>query len=285
MQTTIFQTADANACMSDDEFLLLRNLVYQESGLWLKEEKKSFIAHRALKRMKGRNIPSYFRYYKLLTDKDGGKDELRGFLDDLTINETSFFRNKPQMDLFAEVVLPKLLAKKREQGSFSLRLWSAGCSTGQEPYSLAIAIRHSLLDFRNWRITILASDLSLSALETAQAGFYGAAKMEGVERKFVDAYFRKADGGYAVSEEIRKLVVFDYHNLMNENGEKDFDVIFCRNVLIYFDEQTQKKVIERFEKALAPGGYLFLGHSETLQGINDHFVFMHHNRGTAYLKK
>lgn len=285
MQTTIFHTSDAHAVMSDDEFLLLRNLVYQESGLWLKEEKKSFMSHRAVRRMKVRNIPSYFRYYKLLTDKDDGKKELRYFLDDLTINETSFFRNRPQMDLFAEVVLPKILARKREEGKFSLRVWSAGCSTGQEPYSLAMAIRHSLLDIRNWQITILASDLSLSALETAQAGFYGPGKMDGVDQKFMDAYFRKVGEGYAISEEIRRLVAFDYHNLMNENGERDFDIIFCRNVLIYFDEPTQKKVIGRFEKALVPGGYLFLGHSESLQGINDNFVFMHHNRGTAYRKK
>lgn len=285
MHTTTIQALDAHAVMSDDEFLLLRNLVYQESGLWLKEEKKSFMAHRAIKRMKVRNIPSYFRYYKLLTDKDEGKNELRSFLDDLTINETSFFRNKPQMDLFSEVVLPKLLARKRGEGTLSLRVWSAGCSTGQEPYTLAMAIRHSILDIRSWNITILASDLSLSALEVAQAGFYSARKMEGVEQKFMDAYFRRAGDGYAVSEEIRRLVAFDYHNLMNENGEKDFDIIFCRNVLIYFDEQTQKKVIDRFEKALVPGGYLFLGHSETLQGINDNFIFMHQNRGTAYRKK
>jgi chemotaxis protein methyltransferase CheR len=142
-----------------------------------------------------------------------------------------------------------------------------------------------MLDIRNWQITILASDLSLSALETAQAGFYGAGKMDGVDQKFMDAYFRKVGEGYAVSDEIRRLVAFDYHNLMNENGERDFDIIFCRNVLIYFDEPTQKKVIDRFEKALVPGGYLFLGHSESLQSINDRFVFMHHNRGTAYRKK
>lgn len=285
MQTTTFQTMDAQTVMSDDEFLLLRNLVYEVSGLWLKEEKKNFMAHRAIKRMKARNIPSYFRYYKLLTDKEDGKKELRHFLDDLTINETSFFRNRPQMDLFAEVILPKVLARKREEGVLTLRVWSAGCSTGQEPYSLAMAIRHSLLDIRNWRITVLASDLSLSALETAQAGFYSPGKLEGVEQKFIDAYFRKIGDGYAVSDDIRRLVVFDYHNLMNENGEKDFDIIFCRNVLIYFDEQTQKKVITRFERALLPGGYLFLGHSETLQGINNNFMFIHQNRGTAYKKK
>ncbi len=285
MQTTTFQASDAHAVMSDDEFLLLRNLVYQESGLWLKEEKKSFMAHRAVRRMKVKKIPSYFRYYKLLTDKADGKNELRCFLDDLTINETSFFRNRPQMDLFSDVVLPKILARKRAEGKLSLRVWSAGCSTGQEPYSLAMAIRHSMLDIRSWKVTILASDLSLSALETAQAGFYGPGKLEGVDQKYMEAYFRKAGDGYAVSEEIRRLVAFDYHNLMNENGEKDFDIIFCRNVLIYFDEQTQKKVIDRFEKALVQGGYLFLGHSETLQGINDDFVFIHHNRGTAYRKK
>lgn len=271
--------------MSDEEYRLLRNLVYDECGICLKEEKKSFLMNRASRRMKALNVTSYYRYFKLLADKKERDHELLAFLDALTINETSFFRNKPQMDFFANKVLPEIISKKREQKDLSLKIWSAGCSTGQEPYTLAMIIRDALMDLKNWRINILASDLSLKALEAAESGLYTEEKMDGVEQRLLAWSFSKVKGGYKISDELKKMIIFDYHNLMNESGVKDFDLIFCRNVLIYFDEQTQKKVIDRFHRSLVSRGYLFLGHSETLQGINDDFAFIHHNKGTAYRKK
>lgn len=271
--------------MTDDEYRLLRNLVYEECGIRLNDEKKSFLMSRALRRMNALKVTSYYRYFKLLTGQGGKSQELLAFLDALTINETSFFRNRPQMDLFAKKVLPEIIAKKRASKDFTLRLWSAGCSTGQEPYTLAMIIRDTLMDLKSWKVTILASDLSLTALEVAEKGVYTAEKLEGVEQRLVNWSFVKVDGGYKVTDELKKMIVFDYHNLMNENGAKDFDVIFCRNVLIYFDELTLKKVIDKFHRSLLPNGYIFLGHSETLQGINDNFVFIHHKRGTAYRKK
>ncbi len=281
---TAFQNPDTGN-ISDDEYRLLRNLVYDECGIWLKDEKKSFLSARAQKRMKALNVASYFCYYKLLTDRKAGGKELITFLDVLTINETSFFRNRPQLDLFSDAVLPEIAGRKRKEGRLSLKIWSAGCSTGQEPYTIAMMLDEAVHDIRNWQITILASDLSLKALEAARKGFYPCDKMEGVEPRLVARHFRPAEGGYTVKDELRRQVVFDFHNLMHENGSKNFDIIFCRNVLIYFDEQTQKKVIDRFEKALAPNGYIFLGHAETLHGINDNFTFVHRNRGTAYRKK
>lgn len=278
-------SAFAQVNISDDEYRLLRDLVYSESGIWLKDEKKSFLTNRAVKRMREHNIASYYRYYKLLTDRNEGKKELLAFLDALTINETAFFRNRPQIDVFSGKVLPEIIERKRRGGRQSLKIWSAGCSTGQEPYTLAMLIRDSILDLRNWEITVLASDLSLTALEAAEKGVYTPEKMEGLDQRFIDMYFYRVKDGYRIADEIKKMVVFDYHNLMHENGAADFDVIFCRNVLIYFDELTQKKVIERFRRSLVPNGYLFLGHSETLQGINDNFIFVHQNKGTAYRKK
>jgi len=271
--------------MTDEEYRLLRNLVYDECGIWLKDEKKSFLMNRALRRMNALNVTSYYRYFKLLTDRKEKEHELLAFLDALTINETAFFRNKPQMDVFADIVLPEIVSKKRAQKNMTLKIWSAGCSTGQEPYTLAMIIRDTLMDLKNWKVTILASDLSLTALEAAERGIYPPEKMEGIEQRLLNWSFHKVADGYKVSDELKNLIVFDYHNLMNENGAKDFDVIFCRNVLIYFDEPTQKRVIDRFYRSLLPNGYIFLGHSETLQGINDDFVFIHHNKGTAYRKK
>jgi len=281
MLITTFPQQDISA----DEYHLLRDLVYAECGIWLKDEKKSFLMNRAARRMRELNISSYYRYYKLLTDRDAGKKELLDFLDALTINETSFFRNRPQIDVLSRKVLPEIIDRKRKDGRLTLKMWSAGCSTGQEPYTLAMILRESVPDIRSWQIKILASDLSLTALEAAGKGLYLPEKLEGVEQRLLGMYFRKDKGGYRVTDEIKRLVVFDYHNLMHENGAKDFDVIFCRNVLIYFDGQTQKNVIGRLRRALVPDGYLFLGHSETLQGIDDNFTFIHHNRGTAYRKK
>jgi len=271
--------------MTNEEYHLLRNLVYEECGIWLKDDKKTFLMNRALKRMNALNVTSYYRYFKLLTDRAEREHELLAFLGALTINETAFFRNRPQMDVFANIVLPEIVSKKREQNDFTLKIWSAGCSTGQEPYTLAMIIKDRLLDLKNWNVTILASDLCLTALAAAEKGIYPPEKLEGIDQRLINWCFLKVDGGYKVSDELKKMVVFDYHNLMNENGAKDLDVIFCRNVLIYFDELTQKKVIEKFHRSLVKNGYIFLGHSETLQGVNEDFVFIHHNKGTAYRKK
>lgn len=280
-----FMPAYAEKNMSDDEYRLLRKLVYDKCGIWLKDEKKSFLTNRALKRMKVVNINSYYRYYKYLLDPDKGKRELFAFLDSLTINETSFFRNRPQMDLFSGVVLPETVSRKREEGDLSLKIWSAGCSTGQEPYTLSMILHETIPDLRSWSINIVASDLSLTALEKAQKGEYELNKVEGIEPRMLERYFQKLDQGYRAKDELKAFVVFDFHNLMHENGAKDFDIIFCRNVLIYFNEMTQKQVIDKFHRALAPGGYIFLGHAETLQGIHEGFDFIHHNKGTAYRKK
>ncbi len=276
-------TAFPQPNISEDEYHLLRDLVYAESGIWLKDEKKNFLMNRAARRMRETNISSYYRYYKLLTGPDG-KKELLDFLDALTINETSFFRNRPQMDVLSRKVLPEIIKRKRKGERPALKMWSAGCSTGQEPYTLAIILRESIPDIRNWQIKVLASDLSMTALEAAGRGVYAPEKMEGIDERLLGMYFCRDKSGYRVTDEIKRLVVFDHHNLMHDNGERDFDVIFCRNVLIYFDGQTQKNVIGRLRKALVPGGYLFLGHSETLQGIDDSFTFIHHDKGTAYRK-
>ncbi len=272
--------------MSDDEYHLLRNLVYEECGIWFKQEKKEFVKNRTSQRMRALEITSCYRYYKLLTNEETGQKELITYLDALTINETSFFRNKPQMDLFADTLLPEIIAKKRKQGDLSLKIWSAACSTGQEPYTIAMILKSRILDFAKWKITILASDLSLTVLETAQKGLYEEHRLRGLDDDNRRRFFKKTEEGYQINDELKSIVVFDFHNLMHEMSTyKNFDFIFCRNVLIYFDEKTQASVIERFYKGLIPLGYLLLGHAETLQGTNDDFIFIHKNKGTAYRKK
>lgn len=271
--------------MTDEEFRLFSLLVYEECGINLKIEKRSFLQNRIVQRMKATGIKSFYRYYKLVTNDEGGKVELLAFLDALTINETSFYRNKPQLDLFQYSVLPEILSKKRAANNFTLKIWSAGCSTGQEPYTIAMILNDVMTDIKGWKVNIFASDLSLTALEAAQQGIYPKEKMEGVDEASLRRYFIEKDGNVQVKDELKRLIIFDFHNLMYDNGFSHIDVIFCRNVMIYFDSQTQKGVIERFYQCLVPKGHLFLGHTETLQGVNDNFIFIHKNKGTAYQKK
>jgi chemotaxis protein methyltransferase CheR len=266
--------------MSDDEFRLFRNLIHQECGLYFSDSKKVFLSSRIAKRVVARSLPSFYRYYRYLEEAADRRAELLLLLDLLTINETAFFRNPPQFRLLAEVVLPDLL-ETRAAGP--LRGWSAGCSSGEEPYSIAITLLERLPADRA-AFQIFASDLSLSALERAASGVYPPSAVRDVDPARLARFFEPRAEGYAVREEVKKNVVYDFHNLKHDNGLRDLDVVFCRNVLIYFDAEEQKKILDRFIRALRPGGYLFLGHSESVQGLVSDLKFVHKDKGTAYRK-
>lgn len=268
--------------LTNDEFRLFAQLIYDESGISIKETKRDFLQSRLQKRLQANGCQSFYRYYKLVTDKEQGRRELMDLVDSLTINETSFFRNRPQFDILESMVIPEL--KRRKAGNLRLRFWSAGCSRGHEPYSIAMSILNSL-DFPDaWDIKIIASDISLRALEAAQKGVYNENEVSDIEPQYLEAYFKRTNGLYQVKPIVKRLVVFDYHNLKHENGLSGLDAIFCRNVMIYFDRQEQKRLIQKFHNALAEGGYLFLGHAESLQGLSDDFKFIYHNKGAVYQK-
>jgi chemotaxis protein methyltransferase CheR len=223
-----------------------------------------------------------FEYYSLLKNPTGRSQELPALLDILMICETSFFRNMPQFQLLMDSVLPDIIARKERSGARSIRVWSAGCSTGQEPYSAAISILEALPALSGWTLRIFASDLSFTALERAQCGIYREDQLKGVDPSYLNKYFRKEDGHYAVSDQLKRQVIFDYHNLKNDNGLRGLDIIFCRNVLIYLDTDEQRRLITRFANCILPGGYLFLGHAESLQGLSNRFTMVHRNKGIAY---
>jgi chemotaxis protein methyltransferase CheR len=274
-----------NAQISEDEFRLFRDLIHRECGLYFSDNKRAFLSSRIGKRLAARSIGSFYRYYRYL--KEGGAEqekELLRLLDVLTINETSFFRNPPQFDFLERRVLPELAEKKRRDGSSRFRIWSAGCSTGEEPYSIAISILETLAPWSSWDVRIYASDLSLTALERADFGIYPEAKLHGVEPARKRRYFEFGPEGYRIRDEVKRLVIYDFHNLKHENGLGELDVVFCRNVMIYFDAEEQERVVAKLVRALKPGGYLFLGHSESVQGKVEGLKFVHHDRGTAYRK-
>lgn len=269
--------------LSDEEFRLFRNLIYEESGIYLKENRKDFLENRLVKRMTETKMASPYWYYKLITEKV--RSELLILLDILTVNETSFFRNRPQIDLFKNLVLPEIIKKKGQGIQKRLRIWSAGCSTGEEPYTIAMMVCDAADVSRGWDIKIFASDLSLTALQTATRGEYPEDKVHAtVDDHYISRYLNKSGGHYRIKDDVKKLVVFDYHNMKNENGLSGLDVIFCRNVMIYFDIEEQKRLVRKFYNSLNPDGYLLIGHAESLQGMNTGFQFIYDNKGTAYRK-
>lgn len=269
--------------LSDEEFRLFRNMIYEESGMFLKENKKEFLEHRVLKRMKATGTATPYWYYRHLTENR--KAELLVLLDILTINETSFFRNLPQIELFQNVVVPAVRAERERRGERKLRIWSAGCSTGEEPYTIAIVLREAMPDIDRWDVKVLASDLSLTVLKSAHRGAYHRQKVEEtVPRHLLGKYFQRDGDEYLVSEAVKKLVTFDFHNLKHENGVSGLDAIFCRNVMIYFNDDEQRRLVDKFYRSIDPGGYLLLGHAESLHGMETGFEFVYENKGTAYRK-
>jgi chemotaxis protein methyltransferase CheR len=268
--------------VTGEEFRLFRNLIYKESGIYLKETRKDFLEHRLEKRLTATGAGSPYWYYKMICEK---KSEFLVLLDILTVNETSFFRNGPQMDLFKNVSLPQVLKRKGADFQKRLRIWSAGCSTGEEPYTIAMLVLETVPNLKAWEVRIFASDLSFTVLAAASKGEYGAEKVQAtVDDRYVSRYFEKSGERLRVRDEVKKMVVFDFHNLKNDNGLDGLDFIFCRNVMIYFDMEEQKRLVDKFYASLNPGGYLFIGHAESLQGWGTRFEFVYDNKGTAYKK-
>ena len=268
--------------LSDSEFRLFRELIHQECGVSLGLEKKTFLESRLRRRMDELGLKTGYEYYTYINAAEGKYQELPTLLDSLMICETSFFRNQPQFDLLRDVVLPELILKKEKAGTRLLRVWSAGCSTGQEPYSAVITLIEALPALESWSTRVFASDLSFTALERAQTGLYRPDQMKGVDPNRVARYFRQENGHYVMKENVRNRVIFDYHNLKHDNGLRGLDIIFCRNVMIYFDSDEQRRLVNRFANCLVPGGYLFLGHAESLQGLSTRFMMLHRNKGIAY---
>jgi chemotaxis protein methyltransferase CheR len=282
------------------ELKLLQALVYQECGMYFDERRTHFLEDRLSRRLKECRIDSFYNYYRLLLS-DQGKSELSRLVEDLTVNETSFFRNQAQLELFHKHVLEELLRTKPEKKDFSLKIWSAGCSTGQEPYTIGMLVADALAyyELRNahhivqmpkplipspWKVEILASDISYSVLRTAQDAVYNDLHMGSVDYNYRLRYFDKVGDRYAVKKALKELVHFDFHNLKTEFLPQQNDIIFCRNVMMYFDEAEQKRLVEKFWRCLNPGGHLFVGHAESLLGLTDKFQMVYRNNGTAYVR-
>ena len=259
--------------LGDAEFQFLRDFVYRHCGIALSEQKRQLVQGRLLRRLRALGLKEFASYCELLRkDPDAELGELASAI---STNVTAFFREMHHYDLLVEQLLPRWLEEKKHGGR--LRIWSAGCATGEEPYALAMVLAEALertgshVDAR-----ILATDLSPQALEHAQAGMYALDRMGGISDERRRRWFLRGEGqyeGYArVHQRLRELVTIQPLNLLHDWPMRGpFDAIFCRNVVIYFDKPTKQRLFERYAGLLVPGGYLFLGHSESMHGLSDAF--------------
>jgi chemotaxis protein methyltransferase CheR len=256
----------SNFAISDDDFRLLRDIIRERFGIFYDDQKQFLLLSRLQNRLSKRSLTSYAEYVKFLRFGPEREAEFRDLASVLSNNETYFFRERAQVKALCGNILGELQAV-----SPRLRVWSAACSSGEEPYSLAM----SLLEtgrIAETNISIRATDISPRVLEMCERGFYRALSFRATEPAMVQRYFTVSGDGFVIADRIKRLVQFGTLNLMDERkvaGYGPFDAIFCRNVLIYFDKPTQKRVVESFAKALRPGGYLFLGHAESLFTLTD----------------
>jgi chemotaxis protein methyltransferase CheR len=253
--------------LSIDEFNLIKDVIYHESGISFSDTNRPILESRIKERCRKNQITSPTDYYNLVKDNP---EELKLLLDSVTTNLTKFFRNDSHFKTLKEDVIPELSKRKVDR---KIKVWSAGCSTGEEPYSVLMYLEEYLPDPDSWSIEIIASDISLKSLLVAKAGFYPTERCEVIEPSFLSKYFDAVDNGYKIKDFYKAKIRFDYHNLKYDNGERDFDIILCRNVIIYFDKKAQEEVIKKFETCLSKDGYLFLGHSESLYGMQTAFKF------------
>jgi len=264
---------------TDADFEQYRTLIYNESGIHFTSTNRSILESRLKERLREKGIDSVKTYFAAIS-KDQG--ELKSFLDSITTNLTRFFRNQAHFDAMERYVIPELMQIKKASGNTTIKIWSAGCSTGEEPYTIAMLLTEKLPP--TWKFEIVASDISLKCLMTAKEGFYADNKIIGIPDDYLKKYFEKVEGGYKVHPNLMSKIRFDYHNLKNDSGLRGQDIVFCRNVIIYFDEAAQTAVINRFWDAMASKSFLFIGHSESLFGMNTKFEFVKTEWATLYRK-
>jgi chemotaxis protein methyltransferase CheR len=250
---------------TNDHFNRLRCLVNAHTGISVSESKRELVYSRLSRRLRQLGMNDFEGYCRMLEEGDQG--EVPQFVNAITTNLTSFFREEHHFQYLADRALPELML--RNSKTRQLRLWSAGCSTGEEPYSMAIVVRECIRNIGNWDIKILATDINSSVLETAERGIYSDDRISGLSPERLKTSFRKGLGENAgsikIMSELQRMISFQQLNLMDVWPMHClFDIIFCRNVVIYFNKERQRILFDRFANALAPNGFLFVGHSESL---------------------
>jgi chemotaxis protein methyltransferase CheR len=276
--------------LSEEEFLQLRDFIYSQSGIFVADNRKYLLENRLANRVKELNLNTFGEYLAFLRYDPGRKGEMCRLFESVTTNETSFYRNPPQLDIFQKKILPEFLSRQRGRKERRLRIWSAGCSTGEEPYTLAMIVHEALgSELSLWDVKITANDLSEAVIATARRGTYSEYTLRTTPGEILHRYFQKEDSGnFKVKSEVKRLVSFGSINLSDKYQVKRVEhshIVFCRNVIIYFDEQMKKQVISGFYDNLLPAGFLFIGHSESLHSITRAFRPLHFSGSIVYKKE
>ena len=282
-------TTDTQPELTKEEFDLFRDFIHEKAGIFFADNKMYLVKNRLVKRIGELGVKS-FKDYFYRVKYDVSMKEFNNLMNMVTTNETSFFRNPPQLKSFAEEALPMIVKEKlNSRGPKTLKIWSAGCSTGDEPYTLAIILlEHFGGSLAGWNIEIVATDISENVLIAARKGLHHKLSLRTTPLNLIHKYFDQDGEKYRVKPQVKNMVRFGYLNL-NDSRKlsmySNMDFIFCRNVMIYFSEEVKRQLVRGFYNSLRPGGYFYIGHSESLHGISKAFKLVYFKSALVYHKE
>jgi len=275
--------------MSGALFEIIRKYIYENTGIYFQDNKKYFLESRLQRRMNFLGIKTFEEYFDFLRAGRSGNAERRFFYEAITINETFFFRNQPQLDALASQIFPQIITLKSAQGKNKIRVWSAACSSGEEAYSIAMIFDDLIKPrFPNFELEIVGTDINNAVLETATNSMYRDYSVRNTPPYYLKKYFRQNGNTFDLVPEIKKVATFKLMNLFDDASMRsmiNFDVIFCANVLIYFDQLSKTKVVAHLYNSLSKGGHLFIGYSETLHGISKAYKLISYPNTVGYKKE
>ncbi len=281
--------SSGNLVLSDSAFENFRQFIYDSCGIYFQDNKKYLLESRLMKRINYMGMNSYEEYFDFLKFNPGNKEEKKYLYEAITINETFFFRNQPQLDALVTNVIPGIMAAKGKPNGCKLRIWSAASSSGEEAYSVAIILSDLLKPkYPGLEFEIVGTDINNAVVETAKAGIYKEYSIRNTPGYYLKKYFKPNGSALEINPEIKKYVSFKILNLYDELGMKsmlNFDIIFCANVLIYFDTKSKMKVVSNLYNSLNKGGFLFIGYAETLHTISKAFTVVSFPKTVGYKKE
>jgi chemotaxis protein methyltransferase CheR len=276
---------EENISLPEDVFRLLRDMISEYCGIFFDDDSRYLLERRLNRRLRKNGLDNFRDYYRFLLYGKEKDDEISEVIDVLTVNETYFFREPKQFKSFSQEILLELKALRQDRKT--LRIWSAGCASGEEPYTIAMLILENEQDFRSWNIEIIGSDINQRVLRTAQIGYYRQNSFRSMDNYYLRRYFERDGEGYRIKDEVKKLVNFNFFNLLDKKRTAvvgHMDVVFCRNVLIYFNSNAKRMAINTFFDRLSDGGYLLLGHAESLMNVSTSFALKHLKHDMVYQK-
>jgi chemotaxis protein methyltransferase CheR len=275
--------------MSEITFKAIREFIYTLTGIYFQDNKKYLLESRISKRLQALHLTQYEDYFQFIKFGVKKDDEKKFLYDAITINETYFFRNEPQFEIFEKTLMPELIKIKSSNPRPKIRVWSSASSSGEEAHTLAMIFlekikpKYPALEFE-----VVGTDISPSILDIARKGVYREYSVRNMPKLYLEKYFHAEDGRFIVNDNVRKLVRFDHMNLFDQprmRGMLNFDIVFCCNVLIYFDAKSKIQVISQLYDSISRGGYLFIGYAESLHGISSAFKIMNFPKAIVYKKE